>query len=275
MKRTSLLMPGFVVTAFLLLGAPFARGQAACAPPWQIGISITVGEVLSFNGHNWKAIQAETQTVDGWQPPNTPALWSDLGPCSGSGGGPTPTPTPTPSPTPSPTPTPGPGGPLPKHLLMGYWQDFSNGATCLRISDVPTTYDIIAVAFANATATAGAVDFSLDSGLSSCITGGYTTAQFTADIAAAHQRGQKVILSVGGQNGTITVSDSASAANFANSVHSLMTTFGFDGVDIDLENGVTPNVMASALQQLSSMSPGLIITLAPQTIDVQSTGGSY
>jgi chitinase len=158
---------------------------------------------------------------------------------------------------------------------MGYWQDFNNGAKCLRISDVPTSYDIIAVAFANATTTPGAVDFSLDSGLSSCITGGYTTAQFISDIATVHGRGQKVIISVGGQNGTISVSDSATAANFANSVHALMSQFGFDGVDIDLENGVNPTVMASALHQLAGMNPGLIITLAPQTIDVQSTAGSY
>jgi chitinase len=158
---------------------------------------------------------------------------------------------------------------------MGYWQDFNNGAACLRISDVPTTYDIIAVAFANATTTAGAVDFSLDSGLSSCITGGYTTVQFTSDIASAHSRGQKVIISVGGQNGTVSVSDSSSAANFANSVHQLMTTFGFDGVDIDLENGVNPTFMANALEQLAGMNPGLIITFAPQTTDVQSTAGSY
>src|SRR5215471_1756721 len=84
-----------------------ASAQTACAPPWQVGIQITVGEVLSFNGHNWKAIQGGYTTIDGWQPPNTPALWSDLGPCSGSGG-PTPTPTPTPRPTPTPTPTPVP-----------------------------------------------------------------------------------------------------------------------------------------------------------------------
>jgi len=261
---------------------PSPTPSGTCAPPWQIGIPITVGEVLSFNSHNWKALQAETQTVDGWQPPNVPALWSDLGPCSG-GPAPTPTPTPSPTPKPSPTPTPAPsptpsptgGGGLPKHLLMGYWQDFNNGAKCLRISDVPTSYDIIAVAFANATITPGAVDFSLDSGLSSCITGGYTTAQFISDIATVHGRGQKVIISVGGQNGTISVSDSATAANFANSVHALMSQFGFDGVDIDLENGVNPTVMASALHQLAGMNPGLIITLAPQTIDVQSTAGSY
>jgi chitinase len=165
-------------------------------------------------------------------------------------------------------------GNLPKHLLTGYWQDFNNGATCLRISDVPTAYNIIAVAFANATGTPGAVDFSVDSGLSSCL-GGYTDAQFTADIATVHGRGQKVIISVGGQNGAISVSDSASATNFANSVHGLMTKFGFDGVDIDLENGVNPTSMATALQQLAGMSPGLIITMAPQTIDMQSAGMAY
>src|SRR5262249_4921945 len=59
----------------------------ACAPPWQVGIPITVGEVLSFNGHNWQAIQGGYTTINGWEPPNTPALWSDLGPCSGGGGG--------------------------------------------------------------------------------------------------------------------------------------------------------------------------------------------
>ncbi len=158
---------------------------------------------------------------------------------------------------------------------MGYWQDFNNGATCLTIAQVPTTYNIIAVAFANATTTPGAVDFSIDSGLSSCISGGYTAQQFTADIATAHGKGQKVIVSVGGQNGTISVTDSTSAANFANSVHQLMATWGFDGVDIDLENGVNPTVMANALEQLAGMNPGLIITMAPQTIDVQSTGSDY
>jgi len=71
----------------ILVSAPSLHAQAACAPPWQIGIPITTGEVLSFNGHNWTARQAETQTVDGWQPPNVPALWTDSGPCTGGGGG--------------------------------------------------------------------------------------------------------------------------------------------------------------------------------------------
>ena len=62
------------------------------------------------------------------------------------------TPSPTPTSTSSPTPTP-PATGLPAHVLTGYWQDFVNGATPLRLRDVPTAYDLIAVAFANATST--------------------------------------------------------------------------------------------------------------------------
>ncbi len=113
------------------------------------------------------------------------------------------------------------GGALPAHILTGYWQDFTNGAMPLKLSSVPTTYDVIAVAFANATGTPGAVSFAVDSGLSSAL-GGYTDANFTSDVATVHSRGQKVIISVGGQNGTISVSDSTSASNFANSINSLM-----------------------------------------------------
>ena len=88
MKKRTLFV--LVVLVTMCFGMSLkASAQAACAPPWQIGIPITVGEVLSFGGHNWKAIQAETQTVDGWQPPNVPALWSDQGACSGGGGTPT------------------------------------------------------------------------------------------------------------------------------------------------------------------------------------------
>lgn len=166
----------------------------------------------------------------------------------------------------------GTGGSLPKHAVTGYWQNFDNGATVQKLSDVPSSYDIIAVAFADATSTPGAVTFNLDSsGL-----GGYTVDQFKADIKAKQAAGKKVVISIGGQNGTVSVSDSASAANFANSVYSLMQTYGFDGVDIDLENGLDATYMSQALRALSSKAgSSLVITMAPQTIDMQSTSNSY
>ncbi|WP_443049841.1 chitinase [Streptomyces sp. NBC_00287] len=171
------------------------------------------------------------------------------------------------------TTTATPTGPaLPKHAVTGYWQNFNNGATVQKLSDVQSQYDIIAVAFADATGTPGAVTFNLDSaGL-----GGYTVAQFKADIQAKKAAGKKVIISVGGERGTVAVNDSASATNFANSVYTLMQEYGFDGVDIDLENGLNATYMTQALRSLSSKAgSSLIITMAPQTIDMQSTSNSY
>jgi chitinase len=164
---------------------------------------------------------------------------------------------------------------LPAHLLMGYWQDFTNGAMPLTLADVPASYNLVAVAFGDSDSTPGQVTFSIDSGLASAL-GGYTQQQFIDDIQTLQARGQKVILSVGGQNGTITVDDATSASNFASSVYSLIQEYGFNGVDIDLENGVDPTYMASALEQLESdVGSSLIITLAPQTVDTQSTGDDY
>ncbi|KUN73905.1 chitinase [Streptomyces canus] len=171
------------------------------------------------------------------------------------------------------TASPGDGGSaLPKHAVTGYWQNFNNGATVQKLSAVQSQYDIIAVAFADATTTPGAVTFTLDSaGL-----GGYTVDQFKADIKAKQAAGKKVVISVGGQNGTVSVSDPTSAANFANSVYALMQTYGFDGVDIDLENGLNATYMSQALRSLSAKAgPGLILTMAPQTIDMQSTSNAY
>ncbi|MFD8523059.1 chitinase [Streptomyces capillispiralis] len=164
------------------------------------------------------------------------------------------------------------GGTLPKHAVTGYWQNFNNGAAVQKISDVPAQYDIIAVSFADATGTPGAVTFNLDTaGLN-----GYTVDQFKADVRAKQAAGKKVIISVGGEKGTVAVNDSASATNFANSVYALMREYGFDGVDIDLENGLNPTYMTQALRALSAKAgPSMILTMAPQTIDMQSTSGSY
>jgi chitinase len=184
-------------------------------------------------------------------------------------------PTTTPPTTPPPTTTP-PTGALPAHELTGYWQNFTNGATPLRLRDVSNNYDLIAVAFADTDPNRpGGVRFGVDSGLSSAL-GGYSDADFKADIATLHSRGKRVVLSVGGQNGTISVGDATSAGNFADSVFAAMQSFGFDGVDIDLENGITPDAMSQALHTLAGRAgPGLIITMAPETLFMQSPSATY
>jgi chitinase len=212
--------------------------------------------------------------LHGWY--GQPAYFADDVSVDGPGTPPTTTTTSTTTTTTTTTTStsPPPTTSLPKHVLTGYWQNFNNGAQVLKIADVPSTYDIIAVSFADAVAgTPGAVSFTLDPALSTAL-GGYTDAQFKADIRTVRARGQKVILSVGGQNGTISVSDATSSNNFANSMSSLIANYGFDGVDIDLENGINATYMGSALRKIYA-NGGKIITMAPQTIDMQSTSGGY
>ncbi|MGY0020750.1 chitinase [Streptomyces sp. cg35] len=165
----------------------------------------------------------------------------------------------------------GGGGTVPKHALTGYWQNFDNGATVQKLRDVSSQYDIIAVSFADATTTPGQITFNLDPAV------GYaSTADFKADIAAKHSAGKSVILSVGGEKGSISVNSDASATAFANSAYALMQEYGFDGVDIDLENGLNSTYMTKALRQLSQKAGSkLVLTMAPQTIDMQSTSGEY
>lgn len=56
----------------------------------------------------------------------------------------------------------------------------------------------------------------------------------------------------------------------------LIEHYGFDGVDIDLENGINAVYMEKALRQVSDkVGDSLIITMAPQTLDMQSTGTEY
>lgn len=167
---------------------------------------------------------------------------------------------------------PEPNGPsVPKHAVTGYWQNFDNGAAVQKLRDVPSQYDIIAVSFAEATSTPGGLGFTLDPAV------GYASvADFKADIAAKKNAGVSVILSVGGERGTVSVNSDASATAFADSAYALMREYGFNGVDIDLENGLNSTYMTKALRQLSAKAgSGMVLTMAPQTIDMQSTAGEY
>jgi chitinase len=159
---------------------------------------------------------------------------------------------------------------VPAHAVTGYWQNFNNGATVQKLSDLPDDYDIVAVAFADATGTPGQVDFTLDPA-----TGYGSDDEFKADIEAKHAEGKSVIVSVGGEKGSVSVADDASAAAFADSVVGLMDEYGFDGVDIDLENGLNSTYMTKALDAVHAKKNDVVVTMAPQTIDMQSTSNEY
>ena len=295
LPNTSYTLAGFVQGPYVYLGA---RGTGSTDPStwssqssWnQLSTTFTTGASttsVTLYVHGWygqAAYNADDITLTGPAGTATPTAT----PTSAT---PTPSPTPTRSPTQSPTPTASPTptssptstssptapppGDLPKHVLTGYWQNFDNGATVQRLRDVQSAYDIIAVSFADATTTQGGISFTLDPALGTKL-GGYTDADFKADIAAKHAAGKKVVLSVGGQNGAISVGNATAATNFANSAYALIQQYGFDGIDIDLENGVDPTYMSQSLHTLQSkVGSKFVLTMAPETIGMYSTAGAY
>ncbi|MER7109619.1 glycoside hydrolase family 18 protein [Streptomyces sp. NPDC000229] len=166
---------------------------------------------------------------------------------------------------------PNPNPAVPRHAVTGYWQNFDNGATVQKLRDVPAQYDIIAVSFADSTATPGRIVFNLDPAV------GYASvADFKADIAAKKAAGKSVIISVGGEKGNVTINSDASATAFADSAYALMQEYGFSGVDIDLEHGINSTYLTKALRRLSAKAgPSMMLTMAPQTIDMQNPGTEY
>ncbi|RRR99755.1 glycosyl hydrolase family 18 protein [Glycomyces terrestris] len=234
-----------------------ASAVAACeGAPWRSSAVYVGGDRVSHQDREYRAkwwTTGETPGTTGqW------GVWEDLGACDGA----------EPPTSEEPTGGPGQGG----NHLTGYWHNFDNGSGVMELSAVPATYDIIAVAFAESTATPGQVDFALDSSLTNA---GYTEAEFKADIDAIQAQGRKVVVSVGGERGNVTINSAATSAAFADSVVALMTEFGFDGVDIDLEHGIDAGAIETALRSIDSRRPGFTYTMAPQTIDFQSTSAGY
>lgn len=173
------------------------------------------------------------------------------------------------------TATGGPTAPLPKHQLTGYWQNFVNDAEPLRVSDVPDDYDMVALAFAESDPNEpGKVTFGVDPELSDAL-GGYTNQQLKDDIAAKKQSGATFVLSIGGELGNVDLGSEAAVNNFVDSMEGLLTEYGIDGLDVDLEGGLDVDGTAKAIQRLHDrIGDDFVLTMAPQTVDVQA-GGAY
>jgi len=168
---------------------------------------------------------------------------------------------------------PGDAAALPKHALVGYWHNFDNGSGVIRLADVDASWDVIVIAFVD-DAGNGNVEFRLDPALNK--------AQFIQDVAAKRAQGKNIVLSYGGEKGTVTLNNSTNLANFVNSTAAIINEYGFDGVDIDLESGAgvihgAPVIsnMVSAIKQLDAMYPDLYVSMAPEHPYVQGGYVAY
>jgi chitinase len=173
----------------------------------------------------------------------------------------------------------GGGGQIPKRVLVGYWHNFDNGSGFIRLRDVSRDFDVIDVAFGEpAPGSRSTIQFIPDVRTSA--------AEVQADIAQLKSEGKKVLLSLGGANGHVELPTETDRQNFINSISNLITQYGFNGIDIDLEGGsvtlnagdtdfrnpTTPKIrnLISATRAIADrFGPDFILSMAPETFFVQ------
>jgi chitinase len=274
------------------------------APAWAEGVSYAAGARVTYNGRLYEALVAHTPPPGaGWNPVAAASLWRDLGACDG-GTTPTTSPTRTASPTPSPTrttsptptstrtPTPTPTSsascgvksrPSGK-VLQGYWENWDGGGVHPGLGWIPITdsrirahgYNVINAAFPVIRSDGTVLwEDGMDVGV---------RVATPAEMCQAKASGQTILMSIGGAAAGIDLSSSGVADRFVATIVPILKRYNFDGIDIDIETGLTGS---GNINQLSTSQANLIriidgvlaqmpsnfgLTMAPETAYV--TGGS-
>lgn len=178
---------------------------------------------------------------------------------------------------------------LQKRLLIGYWHTWggsaAGGVPFVKLRDVDKNWDVINVSFAepvSAGSTDGRMKFEV-----SGLTADYTVDDFKADIKALQAEGKKIVLSIGGYEGYFSLTSESAVKQFVSDIKGFVDEYGFDGIDIDLEqssvtfnsgadpdykNPVSPKIvyMIQAIREIcDSYGNDFILSWAPETFYVQ------
>jgi chitinase len=171
--------------------------------------------------------------------------------------------------------------------LVGYWHNWNTtDAPFIPLNNIDTTYNVIVVSF---TVPTSYTDMTMV-----FVPEQYTTANFITHIQQLQNSGKKVLLSIGGATGVINLADNTQKQNFITSMNNLITTYGFDGIDIDIEHGdcitasgtiVAPTDpgtlnLISAIQSIMTIfeqnhGHKMWLTMAPETAYVQGGMSGY
>ena len=166
-----------------------------------------------------------------------------------------------------------------KKILMGFWHNWPAGLSdgyrqgrfaSIALEDVPREYNVVAVAFMKG------------SGIPTFKPFNVSDAEFRRQVGVLNSQGRAVLISLGGADAHIEL-QSGQEQPLANEIIRLVETYGFDGLDIDLEQSAidfaaNKTVLPAALKRVKDHYAGqgkhFIISMAPE-FPYLTTNGKY
>lgn len=177
---------------------------------------------------------------------------------------------------------------LPNPALVGYWQNWdSPNVPYVQLDEIDLTYNVVNLSFAvpqsGTTYDMKFTPYNLSTG------------QLISKIQTLQSRGVVVNISVGGGGTLVALNDTTERDIFIASMLNIINTYGFDGMDIDLESGSVSVTQGSTIQNpvdariiniidatkaimetyQQQKGKKLILTFAPETAFVQGGQSNF
>ncbi len=177
---------------------------------------------------------------------------------------------------------------IPHPALIGYWHNWNDtNAPYIPLDQIDPRYNVIEIAFA---VPASPTDMTMV-----FVPDGVSQGTFISQIQQLQSLGKKVLLSIGGANASIDLTTTLNKNAFVNSITTIVNTYGFDGIDIDIEHGnsilisggtilsPTNNAQINLIDAIKQIMANyrtthpqkLLLTMAPETAYVQGGQSAF